>query len=96
MIVRALYGLKSSGAAFWFLLANQLYDIGYKSTKCDQDVWIRPAVKHDGYEHNEMVLVYVDNIFVISHEPHKTFNGIQENFKFKNDEVKPPVMYLGA
>jgi hypothetical protein len=96
IIVRALYGLKSSGAAFRSLLANQLFDIGYKSTKGDPDVWIRPAVKHDGYEYYEMVLVYVDNIFVISHEPLKTFNGIQENFKFKNDEVKPPVMYLGA
>jgi Reverse transcriptase (RNA-dependent DNA polymerase) len=29
IIVCALYGLKSSHAAFWSLLANQLYDIGF-------------------------------------------------------------------
>ena len=43
-----------------------------------------------------MVLVYVDDIFAISNDPMKTLNGIQEEFKFKNNEVKPPVMYLGA
>ena len=42
-----------------------------------------------GDEYYEMVLVYVDDLFVISHEPFKLFNGIQENFKCKNDDVKP-------
>jgi Reverse transcriptase (RNA-dependent DNA polymerase) len=96
IIVCALHGVKSSGAAFWFLQANQLYGIGYKSTKGDPNVLICPAVKHDGYEFYDMVLVYVADIFVIPHKPLKTFNGIQENFEFKNDEVKPPAMYLGA
>jgi hypothetical protein len=39
-----------------------------------------------------MVLVYVNDIFAISNEPMKTLN----EFKFKNNEVKPPVMYLGV
>jgi hypothetical protein len=34
-------------------------------------------VKYDGYAYNEMVLVYVDDIFVISCEPRKEFNEIQ-------------------
>lgn len=96
IIVRALYGLKTSGAAFRSLLADRLYDIGYKSTKGDPDVWIRPAVKPDGFEYYEMVLVYVDDIFAISHEPTKTLEQIQEEFKFKNDEIAPPDMYLGS
>jgi hypothetical protein len=70
--------------------------IGYKPTKGDPDVWIRPAVKGDGYEYYEMLLEYVDDIFAISNIPMKTLNGIQEEFKFKNNEVKPLVMYLGA
>ena len=96
IIACALYGLKSSGAAFRSLLANRLYEIGYKPTKGDPDGWIRPAVKGDGYEYYKMVLVYVDDIFAISDEPIKTLNGIQDKFKFKNDEVKSSVMYLGA
>ena len=96
IVVRALYGLKTSGAAFRSLLADRLYDIGYKPTKGDPDVWIRPAVKADGYEYYEMVLVYVDDIFAISHVPTKTLEQIQEEFKFKNDEIAPPDMYLGS
>jgi len=40
IIVRALYGLKSSGAAWRATFAEKLAEIGYKSTKADPDVWI--------------------------------------------------------
>ena len=54
MIIRkALYGLKSSSAAFRAHLAETLHDIGFKPTKADHDVWIRPAVKSDGTEYYE-------------------------------------------
>ena len=57
MIVKvAIYGLKSSGAAFRAKLAGVLYDIGYTHSKADPDVWIRPAVKPDGSEYYEMVI----------------------------------------
>jgi hypothetical protein len=65
IIVCALYGMRSSGAAFWSLPANQLYDIGYKSTKGDPDVWIHTAVKGDGFENCEVVLAYVHDIYVL-------------------------------
>ena len=96
IIADALYGLKSSVEAFRSLLANRLYEIGYKPTKGDPDVWIRPAVKGDGFKYYDMVLVNLDDIFAISNEPMKTLNGIQEEFKFKNNEVKSQVMHLGA
>ena len=38
IVVRALYGLKSSGAAFRALLAETLHDLGYVSPKADPDV----------------------------------------------------------
>jgi hypothetical protein len=40
IITRALYGLKSSGAAFRALCAETLRDAGYEPTKADPDVWI--------------------------------------------------------
>jgi hypothetical protein len=40
IVKKALYGLKSSGAAFRAHLAETLYDLNYKSTKADPDVWI--------------------------------------------------------
>ena len=40
IITRALYGLKSSGAAFRSFLAEHLHDIGYTPSKADPDVWM--------------------------------------------------------
>jgi hypothetical protein len=51
LVKKALYGLKSAGAAFLALLAETLHDIGYTPTKADPDVWLRPAVKADGFEY---------------------------------------------
>jgi hypothetical protein len=97
MIIRkALYGLKSSGAAFRALLAETLYDLSYVPTKADPDVWIRPAVKPDGFEYYEMVLIFVDDCLAVSHDPMKTMKGIQKDFKLKDDKIAPPDMYLGS
>ena len=38
LVKKALYGLKSAGAAFRSLLADTLMDMGYKPTKADPDV----------------------------------------------------------
>jgi hypothetical protein len=48
VIVRAQYGLKSSGAAWRAHLAERMVDIGFTSCLADPDVWLRPAVKSDG------------------------------------------------
>ena len=55
IVVRTLYGLKSIGAAFKVLLVDILYDIRYTPSKADPDVWLRPAVKPDGFEYYEMI-----------------------------------------
>ena len=52
----ALYGLKSSGAAFRAKLAGVLHDLSYVTLKADPDVWIRPAVRPNGSEYYEMAL----------------------------------------
>ena len=56
VIVRALYGLKSSGARFREHLAQSLRDAGFGSCKADPDVWLREAVKSDGTKIYEYVL----------------------------------------
>ena len=40
IVKKALYGLKSAGAAFRSLLADTLSDLGYKPTKADPDAWL--------------------------------------------------------
>ena len=97
MIVRkALYGLKSSGAAFRSKLAGVIWDLGYRPSKADPDVWLRPAVKPDGFKYYEMILCYVDDIISISANPIDAINGIQKVFKLKDDRAEVPDMYLGG
>jgi Reverse transcriptase (RNA-dependent DNA polymerase) len=50
LIVRALYGLKSSGAAWHDFVAQSLTDLGFISCKSNPDAWYRPAVKFTGEE----------------------------------------------
>ena len=56
IVVRALYGLRSSGAAFRALLAEVLHDLGYVQSKADPDVYLRPAVKSNGFKYYDYVL----------------------------------------
>jgi Reverse transcriptase (RNA-dependent DNA polymerase) len=96
LVRKALYGLKSAGAAFRALLAETLYDIGYVPTKADPDVWLRPATKPDGFEYYEIVLCYVDDVLSVSADPLATLQGLQSTFKLKDDKIEEPDMYLGA
>ena len=96
LIRKALYGLKSLGAAFRAHLVETLYDIGFVPTCTDPDVWRRPAVKEDGFEYYEYVLCYVDDILAISHKAKDASKAVQAIFKLKDDKIEPPDMYLGA
>jgi hypothetical protein len=95
IIEKALYGLKSSGAAFRSLLAEQLSTIGYTATRGDPDVWIR-LCKKNGRNFYEYVLVYVDDLFVVSFDPMTTMTQLQDRFTFKEGSIKPPDSFLGA
>ena len=95
LIRRALYGLKSSGAAFHRHLANSLQSIGFTSTLSDPDVWYKAAIKPNGEKYYEYILTYVDDILVLSIEPNVTFKHLSEIYRFKDPPGKPK-KYLGA
>jgi len=96
VVVRALYGLKSAGASWRAALAQALRDLGFTSTTADPDVWIRAAVREDGFEYYEMVLVYVDDCLAISEKPQLVIESIGEFYKVKPGSDKEPEIYLGA
>ena len=87
IIKKALYGLKSSGAVFQAHLAETLHDIGFKLSKADPDVWMRPAVKPTGECYYEYILCYVDDILAISHNSASVLKAVQVNFRFKDDKI---------
>ena len=96
VVKKALYGLKGSGAAFRAHLAEKLHNIGFIPTRAGPDVWRRPAVKPDGFEYYEYILCYVDDILAISHDAQKVLKSVQDTFKFKDDKIDKPDVYLGA
>jgi hypothetical protein len=96
LIVRALYGLKSSGARWRDHMAATLRDAGFKSCLADPDVWMRPQVKPCGFKYWEYVLVYVDDVLVLSHDPHKVMDHLSQKYTLKEGSVGEPTSYLGA
>ena len=96
IVTRALYGLRSSGASFRSKLAQCIWDLGYRPTRADPDVWIKPAIKKDGFKYYEVVLCYVDDVISISEVPMVVMDGIKAVFKLKGDKAEVPDMYLGG
>jgi hypothetical protein len=96
IICKALYGLKSSGAAWRAHLANTLHDLQYRSSLADPDIWMRPSVKRNGEHYYEYVAVYVDDILVISESPKQTMDCLSKLYRLKEGSVGKPTQYLGA
>ena len=87
IVVRELYGLKSSGVAFRGLLAEQLHNLGYRPSIDDPDAWTRTPVKTGGVMYYECVLLYVDGVICISDDPLRTMKYIHDKFKLKGEKI---------
>ena len=96
LIVRALYGLRTSGARWRDHLAGTLRDLGFKSCLADPDVYMRPATRPDGHHYYEYILVYVDDLLVVSHQAQLIMDQLGERYTLKAGSVKVPTEYLGA
>ena len=58
IIVRALYGLKSAGAAFRAHLASFMRQMGYSSCKADPDLWMKEELRpDDNFKYYSYILV---------------------------------------
>jgi hypothetical protein len=94
-IVRALYGLKSSGASWRAMFAQTLSDLDYVSSKADPDLWLKAKTKPNGDEYYSYVLVYVDDVMHFDHEPHIFMSQLEGIYRLK-DKAEAPDRYLGA
>ena len=96
IIERALYGLKSSGAAWRQMLSASIKKMNFISSKGDPDLYYKPATKPDGTKYYEYLLVYVDDILCISHNTKAIMDQMAELYRLKEGNVGPPERYLGA
>ena len=77
-------------------MAGTLREAGYESCKADLDVWMKPKIKPNSEKYWEYVLVYVDDILVMSHEPKVVMDYLASKYTLKEGSVKEPEDYLGA
>jgi hypothetical protein len=96
VIVRALYGLKSAGAAFRAQLASFMRQMGYTSCKADPDLWYKAETRpDDNFKYHAYILCYVDDILVMHHDPMTILDKINEYMPLKPSSVGDPDIYLG-
>ena len=97
IIVRALYGLKGSGASYRNHISNCMRHLGYEPCKADPDIWMKARTRpEDSFKYYSYVLVYVDDILMISHEAMSDLAKIDYYSKMKDGSMGDPDIYLGS
>jgi hypothetical protein len=93
LIVRALYGLKSSGTALRKHLAECMAYLGWTPCRTDRESERWPD---DGVQYWAYIMIYVDNILCVHHKPGVPLTKLYQYFKMKNGSIQEPTFYLGA
>jgi hypothetical protein len=97
LIRRALYGGKVAGRDFWHHLRECMARLGFKSSRADPDVWFRLSTQSTGESYYEYVLLYVDDVLVISERAEAVLrNEIGKDWVLKPESIGPPSQYLGG
>jgi hypothetical protein len=97
LIVRALYGLKSAGTAFSNHLAECMKHSGWKPCCADRDLWMMAETRpDDGVLYWAYILIYVDDILCVHHDPSAPLEKLDKYFKMKEGSIQVPTFYLGA
>jgi hypothetical protein len=97
IITRALYGLRTSGASWRQMLSDTLTspEFGYRQSRGDPDVYLRRRTRPKDQDYYEMVLVFVDDILCISHEPKEFMDRLGKVYDLR-ESVGEPKLYLGS
>ena len=97
IIVRALYGLKSSGAEWKKTFADYIrHTLGFEPCiGADDNVYLRPEKDENGVEYYSYIIVYVDDVLCISKDPNIYLDMIDRDYRLK-EPPECPTMYLGA
>jgi hypothetical protein len=91
LIFRALYGLKSSGAAFRNHLAECMKHLGWHPCRADRDLWIKAETRpDDGVSYWAYILIYVDDVLCVHHDPGSPLAKLDEYFKIKKGSIQVP------
>jgi hypothetical protein len=83
--------LKHGGGITWHL--QWLHELGFKNCLADLDVYMRPNIKPWGTHYYEYVLVYRDDVLVVSHDPEDIMDKLGKRYTLKPGSVHDPAEY---
>ena len=96
MIIRALYGRKRAGTDYWRHVQYAMDEMGFESCKAEPDVWFSSAMKDDGRDYYQYVLLYTDDILTIMQNPEDFIrHDIGKRVVVKPNSIGPPTKCLG-
>jgi hypothetical protein len=91
------YGLKSAGAAFRNTLADCMNNLGWKPYHAAHHLSTKAETHpEDDVMHWDYMLIFVDDILCVNHDPCTPMANLDEYFKMKEDSIQAPIFYLGA
>ena len=96
VIVRALYGIKSSGDSWRAMFAERLSEMNFVPTQADPDVYQRRAEKANCEDYYELLLVYMDDVLTCSHAPQAIMDNLALTYELKEGSVGEITIYIGA
>ena len=91
IVVKALYGLRTSGVRYRERFADTLRDMGFKSCVNEPDLWMR----RNGLIW-EFVCVYVDDLLAILVLPKVFFDTLVKKYKYQLKGVEEIKYHLGG
>ena len=91
VIVKALYGLRSSGLCWHQRFADVMRALGFLQCRSDNDIWM-----HSCGDHYEYVAVYVDDLLIASKNPERITKALQVDHGFKLKGVGLLTYHLGC
>ena len=96
VIIIALSGLKSAGAAFRSHLAKCMEPLGCQPCKTDPDLWFKPEIRPENeVKYYSSLLCYVNGILCTQHNADAVLELLHKSFPLKLGFGYPD-MYLGA
>jgi hypothetical protein len=91
IIVKALYGLRTSGLRWHEKLADCLRNEGFLPCKVEPDIWMR-----DKGDHYEYVGVYVDDLVFAMKDPSSFIKTLESKYSFKLQGTGELSFHLGC
>ena len=91
-MVKAQYGLKSSGKCWHDRLFDVLKSMDFFPSRAESDIWMK-----DCGDHYEYIACYVDDLLIASKDPQKIIDALEaEPHKFKLKGTGPVTFHLGC